>query len=1021
MWEGLSKTPLGRMSMRNFIMFVTTVLVTCFAYIFILTPTTYAQDATWDNQHERLTYDGNTYTSGESVGRNGLEFADDAEFYYRSVSTTNGSTPNERWIIYFASNTDPPSQQNATFVKYAYDSSSDTYSNPHEEAQISIANPSAATSTNSSSSSTSDGTTSCALEGIGWIVCPVTNFLAKGMDFIFGLVDGFLEVQPLATSTNNPMYRAWSYFLTVANILFIIGGLILIYAQVTGGMLSNYTIKKLLPRIIVAAVLVNTSYWICAVLIDLSNILGYALQDMFIMARNSLVGTEGNSWDVISWESMASLILSGGSIATGVSLAVYLGITSAAVASIGAGSISIGLIFLLIPLLLSVLFIVLMTFLILAARQAIITILIVLAPLAFVAYLLPNTEEWFTKWRKTFVTLLLVFPGFSIIFGGSQLAAAIIIQNASGGNAINMIILAMGVQVVPLALMPLLLKLGGGVLNRFAGVVNNPAKGIFDRGKNWAKDRSGQHQAAGIARLGQMRKAARDNGIRGLAKLDKDGNVIRDSDGNVKRNYKSHPYNWAYKRDTDRRQREGLKSANEAMSEGLFMQTTAGRRVYDRNQDAGLEKHAGENRNFRNYKEAMATGTDTRNAYRRHLHEQAHTDKGIGDIYEQKMNNEAERDFRHHVDTNQFLKDAITASHRSKKQAEEYENIVQKAAEAAYDEYSSDKNNQQAQELRLRGNIANEKATNAQKQFERVLEEARAKGYESQSVADANTLLADQLQQLTIKTSTQDSAIDSAKRVSQQNIAEVFKVDTEVQRDAAGVGGDKAIARVIANAKTTVSSAFVQDAKNIEDTLDYDLAKSPRDLRIKFDQATDMAEKVAYARAMSKNGGPGVKELRKLFTDYETDPNTPAGDLDTFKEMLASESSIMSAGKDMEFFLTKSAYTNSDGEFTDRAGNVLPPGSQPVYKTFEELSREKSTWTNMSATAFASQNATTQHFALEFLHDNYPQDYIKIINNIRNNPNAQGVIKQGVIERFSIYSDAEREHNPRLPEPGTIQ
>src|SRR5690606_39097781 len=133
---------------------------------------------------------------------------------------------------------------------------------------------------------------------------------------------------------------------------------------------------------------------------------------------------------------------------------------------------------------------VLVALLVMAARQAIITILVVIAPLAFVAYLLPNTEKWFDKWRGLFMTMLILFPAFSVVFGGSQLAAMIIIQNA---DSLNLIILGMLVQVAPLFITPMLVKMGGSLLAKIAGIVNNPNKGLIDRTRNFAKDRSENH------------------------------------------------------------------------------------------------------------------------------------------------------------------------------------------------------------------------------------------------------------------------------------------------------------------------------------------------------------------------------------------------------------------------------------------------------------------------------------------------------------------------------------------------
>ena len=55
----------------------------------------------------------------------------------------------------------------------------------------------------------------------------------------------------------------------------------------------------------------NVSYIVCSLAIDISNLLGYGLQGIFINIRNSLVGLEGNTWEVTSWESVTSFVLAG--------------------------------------------------------------------------------------------------------------------------------------------------------------------------------------------------------------------------------------------------------------------------------------------------------------------------------------------------------------------------------------------------------------------------------------------------------------------------------------------------------------------------------------------------------------------------------------------------------------------------------------------------------------------------------------------------------------------------------------
>jgi hypothetical protein len=328
--------------------------------------------------------------------------------------------------------------------------------------------------------------TSCAVEGVGWIVCPVSNFLAGITDGLFNVLTLLLLTSPMGT--DNPTYKAWEVMRNIANVLFVIAFLIIIFSQITNVGVTNYGIKKLLPRIIVAAILVNVSYFICAIAVDLSNIIGKSLQDLLSNLSGAVSGssTTGNNLNV--WGDITAWVLAGG--ATGLAV-------TGAVLSIGAAGGILPALALLLPLLVTTLFAVLTVILVLAARQALIIILIAVAPLAFVAYLLPNTEDWFTKWRKLFMTMLLLFPIISFIFGGSQLAATII-RNGTDNPLIYLLSLA--VQVVPFFLVPIIMKFSGGLLNRFGGIVNNPNKGPFDRLKKSAQGFGERQRNAGRAR-----------------------------------------------------------------------------------------------------------------------------------------------------------------------------------------------------------------------------------------------------------------------------------------------------------------------------------------------------------------------------------------------------------------------------------------------------------------------------------------------------------------------------------------
>ena len=469
-------------SVRTIFMFVIAALSAGLLWAtFVSQPVNAAEDqATWDGA--ALSYDGHQFIDNGKAKRNQFPGISEGVHYFTASDNQKGSatTPHDVFVLYFSPGVDPPSAKTARVVTFTYDPTTKTYSKPTDQKSVAI------------TGTQGENATSCAVEGVGWIVCQVSNFLATGMDYFFDIVSGFMDVQPISTQNDSGLYVAWNIMRNIANIAFIIAFIIIVYSQMTNIAIANYGIKKLLPRLIIAAILVNLSYLISAIAVDLSNILGHSFEDIFINLRNQIFHVTNETWNekyMTSWESVTGFVLSGGTAA----LAGGIGVLTTVAAT---GGTILSAVYLILPALVGLLVTILVVLLILAARQAIITILIVISPLAFVAYLLPSTEKWFTKWRELFMTMLIFFPAFSVVFGGAQLAGALIIQNAS---SINIVILGMIVQVAPLAIAPLLLKFSGGLLGRIAGIVNNPNKGLIDRTRKFANDRAGYHRDRGIS------------------------------------------------------------------------------------------------------------------------------------------------------------------------------------------------------------------------------------------------------------------------------------------------------------------------------------------------------------------------------------------------------------------------------------------------------------------------------------------------------------------------------------------
>lgn len=452
----ISRKQLLNKWLQWFVLLIAGMLVGIFLNTLAHSTSVYAVDAEWSGHN--LTYNKEKYTKVSDDKKIKQFNLPDNSLVYINEDKNKKETK----VIYFPSS-EISSLSSATYAVYSF-----TPPNTYEQTSastISIESP--------SENSTS---TSCDVQGIGWIICPVSNWLADGIDYMYSALQEFLKTKPLETTNQNSgIYLAWVIMRNISNVAFIIAFLVIIYSQLTSIGISNYGVKKMIPRLVIAAVLVNLSFTFCAILLDLSNIAGYAFQDAFMGIKNT-ISTVGENTSTWTWSEVISTALSNGALAVGAGYAVSLVLTTELLPMLVPAATLAGL---------TLLFILL----IMAARQALIIILIIVSPLAFVCYLLPGTEKWFKKWRDLFLTMLVFFPAFAVVFGGAQLAGIIIIQNAAGPNGAIMHILGMLVQIIPLAITPLIMKLSGGVLGKFAGFVNDKNKGLYDRSKNWSKDR----------------------------------------------------------------------------------------------------------------------------------------------------------------------------------------------------------------------------------------------------------------------------------------------------------------------------------------------------------------------------------------------------------------------------------------------------------------------------------------------------------------------------------------------------
>ena len=360
---------------------------------------------------------------------------------------------------------------------------------------------------------------------VGWFTCSITKKLSEAVDWLYGWLEKILVLNPVVMEDGSPVYEIWKYALMVTNIVFIIFLLVVIYSQLTGFGISNYGIKKALPKLIVTAILVNLSFLICSLAVDLSNAIGNSMTGLFNSVGQTAAG------DGVASVSMGQ---------------AYGAIAGGGVVAVGAGVVAFeaGAIWMLIPVALGAIVAVVTGLFVLALRHAVVVLLIMVAPLAMVANILPNTEHFFKKWKQLFIRMLTFYPLFSLLFGASALAGLAIMMSAQSWFGV---LLGISVQIFPLFFSVSLMKMSGTFLSGVYAKAQGLTSGAMAKNRAWADShrqlKKQKHLASGRARMPSMklmnfmsdRKVAREEELNEYATTVKNRGLAY----NVERKYRN--------------------------------------------------------------------------------------------------------------------------------------------------------------------------------------------------------------------------------------------------------------------------------------------------------------------------------------------------------------------------------------------------------------------------------------------------------------------------------------------------
>jgi hypothetical protein len=231
-----------------------------------------------------------------------------------------------------------------------------------------------------------DGTGTAVEVLLGWIIFPLVTLIGKIITlllYIFGAVasyNDFINATPVTTG--------WVIVRDLCNMFFILILLVIAFATILR--VEGYDIKKMVPKLIIMAILINFSKTICGLIIDAAAI----IMNTFVNAFQSTIGSGFATMlglpDLLSMNTQSGINNQVGASANGLSVL---------------GSLILALVLALISLV-----VVVVLLAVLVVRMVMIWIYIVLSPLAYLLATFPQGQRYAKQWWDDFTKYVITGP-----------------------------------------------------------------------------------------------------------------------------------------------------------------------------------------------------------------------------------------------------------------------------------------------------------------------------------------------------------------------------------------------------------------------------------------------------------------------------------------------------------------------------------------------------------------------------------------------------------------------------------
>ncbi len=327
---------------------------------------------------------------------------------------------------------------------------------------------------------------------LNWILCPIVAGLSTAANNINTFVQGQLNIdvpsnfgQQIITVTNkdgststvktydkSSIKTAWAVFKDLTSILLVLLMLVMVISQAMGSqMFDAYTVKKVMPKLVIAVIGMQLSWDICIWVIGLFNDIGNGVADLIsapfggqsALDLPSLMNRLSYAWQAVSTAgSWIAIILAG--------MALWWWWPWLLIGGF--------LVFLAVIIAMATLLV----------RNAILIIGVIVAPIALLSWILPNTNKFWKYWYSNFSKALMLFPlVMGIIYGGRIFAW--VAGDLGNPGPLDLFMVFIG-YFGPYFFLPKTFKYGGTILAQASRAIgeNGAIKGFRKKGIEIGKD-----------------------------------------------------------------------------------------------------------------------------------------------------------------------------------------------------------------------------------------------------------------------------------------------------------------------------------------------------------------------------------------------------------------------------------------------------------------------------------------------------------------------------------------------------